>query len=484
MIEASLPTDGLTATTEPITQAHGVSPRSLLNEDFTVLIAGGGVAALEAVLALDELAAGKLSVELICPEREFTLRALSVREPFGTDRARSLDLAGFCARNGATLRTDALAEVWAGRQRVLLDSGEDVFYDALLLAFGAKPHAALPGAHVFRGPPDVGWYGELLDQLEHGTLERVAFAVPGEVRWSLPLYELALMTARRLRDRGVTRAQIHFVTHEPAPLSIFGEQGSDRVAELLRRGGIELTTSAVPVRVEEGRLHLDDGGAIEADEVVALPGLGVPGVPGLPQGRYGFIGTDAEMRVEGAERVWAAGDATWFPIKQGGLAAQQADVAAAGIAAEAGAGNDVPAFRPVVRAALLTGDEPEFLRAGSDDDESEVASHPLWWPPGKVTGKRLAPYLAREWSGEEGDPLPHLEDVRTTGDAGVDHDAEHREAVDLSLRYADVDAAEGELRGALRWLDIAEKLNVTLPLAYDERREEWRRALREEPGRG
>ena len=40
--------------------------------------------------------------------------------------------------------------------------------------------------------------------------------------------------------------------------------------------------------------------------------------------------------MEGLDGVYAAGDATWYPIKQGGLAAQQADVVATAIAAAVG----------------------------------------------------------------------------------------------------------------------------------------------------
>ena len=55
------------------------------------------------------------------------------------------------------------------------------------------------------------------------------------------------------------------------------------------------------------------------------------------------------------EDVFAAGDIANFPIKQGGLAAQQADAAAEAIAAEAGAQVDPQPFKPVLRGILLTG---------------------------------------------------------------------------------------------------------------------------------
>jgi sulfide:quinone oxidoreductase len=203
-----------------------------------------------------------------------------------------------------------------------------------------------------------------------------------------------------------------------------------------------------------------------------------PRISGVAEGRHGLIPTDAEMRVEGADRVWAAGDATWFPLKQGGIAAQQADVAAAAILREAGLDVDVPAFAPVVRGALLTGSEPLFFSSANGEREG-ASTAPLWWPPGKVAGRWLAPYLAREWSGGPDDPLIPLED--RGGDDPEQRAGSHREALDLALRFADVDAEEGEFANAVRWLDLAERLNLTLPPAWARKRSHWREILQGKP---
>ena len=71
----------------------------------------------------------------------------------------------------------------------------------------------------------------------------------------------------------------------------------------------------------------------------------MPGVPGGPVG--GFIPVDVRCKVPGIERVWAAGDATDFAIKHGGIAAQQADVAAQAIAALAGVARQPAPFDPL-----------------------------------------------------------------------------------------------------------------------------------------
>lgn len=453
----------------PVAQAVRDLADTASGERFSVVIAGGGVAALEAVLELRHLAPG-ISIDLVSPQREFSLRQFSVGQPFGAESPRTLDLAEFCRRNDVTLRKDHLAEVWGGQYRVLLASGDDIAYDALLLATGARPKDVLPGAKVFRGPDDVRDYGAMLGDLEHGRLRHLAFAVPREVRWALPLYELALMTARLVRARDV-HAELNFFTHEPAPLMDLGSAAGQRISEMFEALGIELHCDRAPAVVEHHALRLADGHLFDVSEVISLPALRVPDVPGVTQGRHGFIPTGPTMSVEGMDRVWAAGDATWFPVKQGGIAAQMADVAAASIVEAAGIGVEVPAFVPVVRGALLTGDEPEFFSSVVGGGPGQSSAAPLWWPPGKVAGKWLAPYLAREWSGSPEDPLAPLE-ARDEGDAEA-RARSHREALDLALRFADVDANEGEFASAVRWLDIAERLNLTLPAVWSRKRAHW-----------
>jgi sulfide:quinone oxidoreductase len=114
----------------------------------------------------------------------------------------------------------------------------------------------------------------------------------------------------------------------------------------------------------------------------------------LPVHVHGFVRTDAHGRLESYDHVYAAGDITSFPLKQGGIAAQQADAAAESIAALAGAAVTPRPFRPALRGLMLTGLSPRYLSANLLDAHSEVDTEPLWWPPAKVVGRYLAPFLA------------------------------------------------------------------------------------------
>ena len=364
-------------------------------EKLHVLVAGGGVAALEAMIALRKLAGELVDVELVSPDADFFYRPLSVAEPFGLGTVLRFDLASLVHGSGGRLSPGTLVGVDADARRVRTGRNASLGYDVLLIAIGARPREALPGALTFRGEVDVRLFEGLLSDLERGLVGRVVFAVPGGVTWPLPLYELALLTAEHLADRGQT-AELTIATPEDAPLGLLGREASEAVAERLEERGIRLLTGTYPEAVGEGELRVVPGPPIPADVVVALPRLrGVP-LAGVPQDEDFFVPVDATCRVAGLEGVYAAGDITTFPVKQGGLAAQQADAAAEAIAAEAGAGVAPRPFEPVLR-GLVLGSSPLFLRTelgGGRGDVSSAGSEALWWPAGKIAARYLSPYLA------------------------------------------------------------------------------------------
>lgn len=361
-----------------------------------VLIAGGGVAALEAALALRALAAERVSVELVAPEQHFWYRPLSVAEPFGPGEARHFELAELAAAAGATFSPGALVGVDAARHEARMSSGAEIPYDVLLIACGAVPVAAVPGAFTFRGPADVERVQRLLEEMTAGEVGSVVFAVPWGAVWSLPAYELALLTAAHLAASEIHGVELALVTPEKQPLQLFGPAAVAAVRELLGERGVSVRTGAYPTEVVDGELSLVPKGKVRADRVVALPRLQGMRIDGVPQTCFGFVPVDSHGRVQGLEDVFAAGDVTSFPLKQGGIAAQQAESAAEAIAASAGADVEPRPFRPVLRGLLLTGSQPRYFEreiAGGSGEASFASSEPLWWPPAKIVGRYLAPFL-------------------------------------------------------------------------------------------
>jgi sulfide:quinone oxidoreductase len=362
---------------------------------FRVVIAGGGVAALEAVLAFQELDPDHaLSVEVIAPDTRFVYRPLSVRDPFGPRSTRAYDLEPLVQRAGARMRHGQIDAVDPDDRLVTLGDGTLLPYDALLLATGVSRQPALPGAGTFIGPADVPAFKSFVESLCCGAYHRVAFVVPPGPSWPLPIYELALQAGTRLQASNA-EAQLAVITPEPSALSMYGPVASRAVERALRERRITVHPGTYAESLKGGKLRLDLQGSVLVDVAWAAPRL-VPRVPsGVPVADTGFVPTDAAGSVLGYVDLFAAGDVTLGNVKQGGVAAQQAAVAAEAIAALAGIASVPEPSPPVLRALLLTGGEPLWLRADPESDTpSEASDEPLWWPAHKIFGKHLAPVLA------------------------------------------------------------------------------------------
>jgi sulfide:quinone oxidoreductase len=358
-----------------------------------VVVVGGGVAGLEALMALRDLAEDRAELTLVAPEADFVYKPLLVEEPFDLGPAERHALAPLAEELGTRFVQRAGAGVAPGEHSLELDDGSRLEYDFLVVCVGARFRPALEGATTFpsREPFRID---ELLRRGQGPR--RIAYVVPSGITWALPIYELALMSQRRALELRMEDVELTIVTPEQSPLAVFGPPASDAVAELLSARGITVVTGERAREIEGDELILSPGDRrLEVDEVVALPAMEGPAIAGLPKDDHGFIPIDDHARVQDVEDVYAAGDGTNFPVKQGGLGTQQADAAAAHIAHRLGAAIDVEPFHPVLRGKLLTGDESLHLRAevtgGAGAEEASLDC--LWWPPHKISGRYLAPFL-------------------------------------------------------------------------------------------
>jgi sulfide:quinone oxidoreductase len=368
--------------------------------EFHLVIAGGGVAALEATLALRELAEDRVRVTLIAPRDEFVYRPMTVQEPFAFPRAARYSLAEIASDVGAELIQDAFGWVDPANRVAHTRRGLAIPYDALLLALGGRPHDRYPHALTVDDKRIDELLHGLVQDVEGGYVKSIAFVMPPRMAWPLPIYELALMMARRAYDANVEVA-ITVATPEDTPLAIFGTGASEAITTLLSHAGVQTIPNAYVEIPQAGHLVIGPGHRkLDVDRIVALPELIGPSIRGLPGGENGFIPVTPESAVRGVDRVYAAGDATDFPIKHGGIAAQQADAAARAIAALAGAEVEVKPFHPIIRGILLTGERPRYLTAqlvGGTGFRSQITDEPTWSPPMKIAAEYLSPYLdARE----------------------------------------------------------------------------------------
>lgn len=452
---------------EPVTGAARDSPGKP-----HIVVCGGGVGAVEALLALRAIEGLQADVKVVTPSREFVFEPLAVAAPFGRASTRILDLDELSAACGATLTAARLASVDAPAGEIRLEGGARMGFDHLIVAVGARRERWLEGALHFGGDSDVEAYRELLARYTEGGDTSLVFAKPHGPSWGLPLYELALLTSAHLAEAGVAGVQLTLLTPRAEPLEGFGPAASHTLRDLLADRGIALKTRARARSYDRGRLVCEPGPVLEADGVVTLAQLAGPGVPGLSCDADGFIETLAGGRVSGLENVYAVGDGTVFPVKQGGVTAWQADVAVAEIARSLGLEPPEHPAEPALRAMLLTGIAPTYLRAPLTGGAGDVAAGALWWPPGKIAGRYLAPYIAGEAEAPFEDRASDAESV-SVADL-------HAETRHLALTFADSAAMHGELDSALGWLEVVEHLEGELPAAYAHKREEWRAGT---PGR-
>jgi sulfide:quinone oxidoreductase len=418
-----------------------------------VLVAGGGIAALELLLALRVHAGQELAITLLSAGTEFAPPAMTVAEPFDRGGAQTRDWGQITEELDARLVLDRLVAVETDTRTAFTHGGRRIPYDVLVLATGARRVAPLDGALTFGMLPGAAErLREVMAALLAGRSQSIAFALPWPSTWSLPLYELALLTAHELREHG-SAAAVRIVTPETHALELLGPAAAAAVGPLLGALGVQLTVNAQPRAIIAGGLRVDDGLLVEADHVVTLADIVGRPMAGLPSDRAGFIPVDLHGRVAGEPCVYAAGEVTSFPLRQGGVAAQQADVVAATIAARFGASAAEPApFAPVLRGRLTTSGAPLYLQARPSGQS--LASHrAMWSPPEKVAGRYLAPYLATARPPRLAD-APMAERVPAEARAVGDEHA----AVTLALTVAAAEARCHNRGRALQALEAARAL--------------------------
>jgi sulfide:quinone oxidoreductase len=194
----------------------------------------------------------------------------------------------------------------------------------------------------------------------------------------------------------VDEVELLLVTPEEQPLQLFEGAGSDAVRRLLAERRIAVLTGSSPVDYADGELRLAGGDSVEVDEVVTVPRLEGPFLDWLPATDDGFIPIDAHGRVAGLADVYAAGDSTDFPVKQA-VSPPTRRHRRRGDCRQAGADVVPRPFRPVLRALLLTGEQPLYLapEAAGNARAATVPIGSLLRPQAKIRGRYLSPFLTR-----------------------------------------------------------------------------------------
>jgi sulfide:quinone oxidoreductase len=354
-------------------------------------------------MALRALAGQRVELTLIAPEDEFVYRPLGVEAPFAVGRSRRIRLDQLARTAGADFVATTVASVNPDQKLVHTSRRDTLEYDALVLAVGARPVPAVGGATTWDDRSDQEMLGGLLQDFEHGYSRRLAVMIPPGPVWPLRAYELALFITLEARGMSID-VETTIVTPTPSPLTLLGSAELEQLVSMeLELAGITVA-SCTGAEVQQGHPNAvilqPSGRRLEVDRILALPTLHGSAIAGIPTRADGFVDVDPHCRVRGLDDVWAAGDGTAFPLKAGGFAAEQADVAAEDIAAAAGAAVQPRPFAPAGRGDLAGLPAGRFLEAwlAGNDDPALTTHLP-------AAGMPLATYLHHDLQASRRDPL-------------------------------------------------------------------------------
>jgi NADPH-dependent 2,4-dienoyl-CoA reductase/sulfur reductase-like enzyme len=233
-----------------------------------IVIVGGGPAALSTARSYRE-AGGQGSVELVCGEPHLPYQRPPLTKDFLRGEADVDDLPleneeWFAAHAVSVHRGRRAVGLDRARRRVALEGGEDLHYDACVLATGSTPQrppvdgADDPGLHTIR---------TLEDALRlRGAAQPPARAVVVGAGF------IACEAAASLAKRGLETV---LVAPEELPQAHrLGERAGELIATLLRQAGVELRLGAELESIApRWRVRLAGGEELSADLV--LLGTGV-----------------------------------------------------------------------------------------------------------------------------------------------------------------------------------------------------------------
>jgi apoptosis-inducing factor 3 len=211
----------------------------------------------------------------------------------------------FYAENGIDLRLRTSVQSLDVRGRaVVLQNGERIGYDRLLLATGAEPvRISIPGAQA----PHVHTLRSFADSkaiIEHAGNARRAVVLGASF--------IGLEVAASLRSRNL---EVHVVAPEKSPMErVLGPHLGNLVRALHQERGVVFHLEDTAEAIDGRRVKLKSGGALEADLVVVgigvRPRIELAEAAGLAVDRGVLVNSYLETSTAG---IFAVGDIARWP---------------------------------------------------------------------------------------------------------------------------------------------------------------------------
>lgn len=377
-----------------------------------VVVVGGGIAGVEAALALRKRLRRRDTVTLVAHETVLVHRPDALYVPFGGAIEPIMHPLAAPIREAGIEIVPELAHAIDPTARIVATARHELRYDAAVIATGASarlddiPGFAANAQILWRLPDLIRLRIALQDlggALRRGARATVLFVVPPGNRWAGPVYETALMLDTWLRRRRLRGGvEIRVATAERALLESLGAGAHATLRRELAAREIESHVAVALARVDAGRAHFDGGRTIDFDLLVG----GVPYAAGallaeLPADERGLVQVDAgSMAVQGIDGLFAVGDATSAGVKQAPAAIANASVGAESVRCML-RGQPLPnreSPRPIYlmdaldRAICVVG-PPGLADLVQGEEGSRASTSPVW----RLARRAVAGHLARRF---------------------------------------------------------------------------------------
>ncbi len=313
-----------------------------------ITVVGAGFGALTAVRTL-RAADREVEITLVAPKAEFVYLPSLIWIPSGLRRPEELriPLDNFFRRSRVQFHAGEATGLSEDGRSLLTSNGE-LANDGLLIASGGRFIRKLPGIeHAITPCEGIDAAVQIRDRLaamEGGTIAVGFGANPKEqsaVRGG-PMFEFLFGIDTLLRRQG-RRERFKLVFFNPAkePGKRLGDKAVRGLLAAMAGRDIE-THLGHKMKGFEADKVITEGGEIPADLILFMPGLTGNAWfdnTALARSEGGLLKADRQCRVEGAERVYVAGDSGSFPgpdwmPKQAHMADLQAEAAAHNLLAE------------------------------------------------------------------------------------------------------------------------------------------------------
>jgi len=313
-----------------------------------ITVVGAGFGALTAVRKL-RAADPHCRIDVVAPRAEFVYYPGTIWIPTGLRKPEDLvvNLDNFFRR----MRVDFHAAEATGLKdggRTLETSAADIPNDGIMIASGGRFIRKLPGIEHSITPcggiPATVEIRDRLAQMDGGTL---AFGFAGNPKEPSamrggPVFEFLFGIDTWLRKQGRRdRFKLVFFSPTPRPGARLGEKAVKGLLDEMARRGIETHLGHKMKGFETNRV-MTEGGEFEADLILFMPGMtGNPWFDNtdLARSEGGMLKANRFCQVEGADKVYVAGNSGSFPgpdwlPKQAHMADLQANAAVANLLAE------------------------------------------------------------------------------------------------------------------------------------------------------